>query len=390
MIPLAAIILAAGLSRRMGNHFKPLMPFGNDTVLEHVIRTYLKAGIHDIIVVCGYRADTIKSMGGTWPVTIIENQNFQDGMLSSVKAGIRSLDEKYNGFFIHPVDIPLVRQTTIQKLAAVFQHSDCEILHPVFMDQQGHPPLISRRIKYDILNWDGKDGLRGAISDIRPRPKDILVCDQGILCDMDTPEEYDQMIPRLEELDIPTLGECQMAMDRIYNVADDIKKHCQTVALAALLFLNELEKKGYRLNKHRVITSALLHDIVRGRKHHAKVGAQVLKEMGFDGIADIVADHMAYDVDDVRAIDEKALVYLSDKLIQEDQPVNLIERFQRKADACSNFPEIATAIKQKLYRATTVKKKLEAMLGVTVEEVFKQHHHLFQEDIFDDLFNAAW
>ena len=390
MIPLAAIILSAGSSRRMGNHFKPLMPFGNDTVLAHVIRTYLKAGIHDIRVVCGYRADAIKSMGKKWPVTIIENPNYQDGMLSSVKAGIRSLEEKHNGFFIHPVDIPLVRQATIQKLAAFFQQSDCEILHPVFMDQRGHPPLISSRIKYDILEWDGKDGLRGAISDIRPKPKDLLVCDQGILCDMDTPKEYDQMMRRLEELDIPTLGECQMAMDRIYDVADDIKKHCQTVALAALLFANELEKKGYRLNKHRVITSALLHDIVRERKHHAKVGAQVLKEMGFDGIADIVADHMDYDVDDIQAIDEKALVYLSDKLIQQNQPVNLIERFQKKLDAYSDSPEIATAIKQKLCRATTIKQKLESILGVTVEELFKQHHHLFQKDIFNDLFNAAW
>ena len=290
--------------------------------------------------------------------------------------------KKSDAFFIHPVDIPLVRPATIAKLAGAFQQSVCEVLHPVFMDQRGHPPLIRSRLKYKILKWDGKDGLRGAISDIRPISEDIPVCDQGILCDMDTPEEYDQMKLRLDEWGIPTLEECKMAMDLIYDVANDIKKHCQTVALAALLFADELEKKGCRLNKHRIITSALLHDIVRERKHHDKAGAQVLTEMGFDGIADIVADHMDYDVDDVRAIDEKALVYLSDKLIRQDRPVDLVERFQSKIDAYSGSPEIITAIKQKLCRATAVKKKLEAILGMTAEEVLKQHHHLFQKDIF--------
>ena len=98
MSPLAAFILAAGSSRRMGNNFKPLMPFGNSTVLEHLIKTYQKAGIRDIRVVCGYRADAIKSTAKAWPVAIIENPLYRNGMLSSVKAGIRTLDEKKRRF----------------------------------------------------------------------------------------------------------------------------------------------------------------------------------------------------------------------------------------------------------------------------------------------------
>ena len=99
MMPLAVLILAAGSSRRMGNSFKPLLPFGKTTVLEHLIQTYQLAGLDDIRVVCGFKADEIKPLAFKYPIKIIENRFYTSGMLSSVKAGIRALKDNIGGFF---------------------------------------------------------------------------------------------------------------------------------------------------------------------------------------------------------------------------------------------------------------------------------------------------
>ena len=121
-----------------------------------------------------------------------------------------------------------------------------------------------------------------------------------------------------------------------------------------------------------------------------KPEGEILKEMGFGRIAGIVADHMNYDVDEPESIDEKSLVFLADKLIRQDRPVDLVERFQEKMDAYPDAPEIQKAIQERLSRAIIVKRKLEALLGITVEELFNQHPHLLKEEISHDLFNAAW
>jgi len=398
MKSMTAIILAAGSSRRMGNDFKPLLPFGDATVLEQVIKTYLMAGIHEILVVCGFRAGDVQQALEKYPVRVIENPLYPNGMISSVKAGIGDLNRDTAGFFIHPVDIPLVRPSTIKRLAYVFQQDPHEVLLPVFRGREGHPPLISSRKKDEIFIWDGPEGLRGFLARC-PKAAKIPVCDQGILWDMDTPEEYQFMVRRVKDLDIPTREECRTAMASVFRASTEIEKHGRAVAKTALLLAHELEKKGIGLNKRLIVASALLHDGARGRKNHARACADILKEMGFVRVADIVAAHMDYDFEKSRKINETAVIFLADKLIREDRPANLAERFQKKMDRYAEIPEAKDAVRRRFLQASLVKRAVEDIIGMNVEELVLQQFgcksgsgsgNLETGAFSDDLFDAAW
>ena len=101
---LAAIILSAGFSSRMAA-FKPLLPMGNSTVIETVINIFLQAGISDITVVLGYRADDLKPLLGCSHVRWILNERYNEGMYSLVASGDSGLypaKVDIKGFFCFP------------------------------------------------------------------------------------------------------------------------------------------------------------------------------------------------------------------------------------------------------------------------------------------------
>ena len=105
----SAIILAAGLSSRMGQ-FKPLMSLGDRTILERVLALCESSNIDDIVVVIGHRAADMRSALAGRKVRCIENRHYQDGMFSSLLAGLSAISPQSGAFFVLPVDIPLVRR----------------------------------------------------------------------------------------------------------------------------------------------------------------------------------------------------------------------------------------------------------------------------------------
>lgn len=187
---IAAIVLSAGFSSRMEGAFKPLLPLGNGTILEQVIRTFQAAGIRDIRVVVGYKADAVRPIIGGLHARSVKNPRYEQGMFSSVVAGLETLENSIEGILVHPVDIPLVRPETIRRLLGAFQESPDRILFPVFQGRRGHPALIPRSHICGILAWRGENGLKGAFSQLQEHTLDVAVADEGILKDMDTPEDY--------------------------------------------------------------------------------------------------------------------------------------------------------------------------------------------------------
>ena len=104
----SAIILAGGYSMRM-KQFKPLLPFGDSTIIENTINVFRKAGMCDITVVIGYRANDLKAILDRIGVKWVYNENYNKGMYSSVVAGVSSLPQCAEGFFLLPADMPLVK-----------------------------------------------------------------------------------------------------------------------------------------------------------------------------------------------------------------------------------------------------------------------------------------
>ena len=186
---LAAVILAAGFSRRMGS-FKPLLPFGKTTVIERVIATSRAAGVETVRVVVGWNAESLIPLLDRRGTPWVRNERFADGMYSSVQTGVRSLSSDVAAFFLMPGDMPLVHRDTLVRLVAEWDAQPAGILYPCHQGYRGHPPLIASQYIPDILGETPPGGLRELLGRHAADARDIEVADPGILTDLDTPEEY--------------------------------------------------------------------------------------------------------------------------------------------------------------------------------------------------------
>ena len=185
----AAIILAGGYSMRM-KEFKPLLPLGDSTVIENTINVFRNSGVNDITVVIGYRAKDLKILLDRIEVKWVYNENYHEGMYSSVVAGVSSLPTNTGAFFLLPADMPLVKTETIEELLRVYNSTEYDTIYPIYRGHRGHPPLISCNLFPAIKNWEGGGGLRALLSQYQQLATQVEVVDENILTDMDTPEDY--------------------------------------------------------------------------------------------------------------------------------------------------------------------------------------------------------
>jgi molybdenum cofactor cytidylyltransferase len=364
---LSAIILSAGLSSRL-EEFKPLLPLGEKRILERVIRLYQSVNVQDIRVVTGHRADEAAALVESCGATPVFNPDFAKGMYSSVVTGVSSLSRDCAGFFIHPVDIPLVRRQTLIDLQNAFITGNADIYYPTFLEVRGHPPLISGIHMKSIETWTGPGGLHGFLNDYQTRSIDVPVVDEFILKDIDTPEDYVWANGCLHHYDIPSDAECRALMIR-QNTAQNVIDHCSAVADLSMRIARALNAAGCRLNEKWIISAARVHDLARNYPRHASEGARLLREMGFSRIADIVEVHMDFMVDPAAPITEAEVVFLADKWIQEDRNINMNARFEAKISKYGTAPDARREIRRRQENAIEVQHRIESLLGFSIDEL---------------------
>jgi len=186
---IAALVLAAGYSRRMGV-FKPLLPFGGTTILERVIATVRGAGIETIRVVVGWQSERLVPVLERARVAWVHNPDYAAGMYRSLQAGVRSLPAEAAAFFLLPADMPLVDGRTLVRLAAEWDRRPGGILYPVRGRRRGHPPLLARAYASEILTQSPPGGLRELLARHAEEARHVECGDPGVLADLDTPEDY--------------------------------------------------------------------------------------------------------------------------------------------------------------------------------------------------------
>lgn len=197
---IAAIVLAAGFSNRMGR-FKPLLPLGQATVLEWAVGSLLSGGIADVVVVAGHRAEDL------WPYVdrlgchLALNRRPELGMFSSVLTGMAALAADVGAAFILPVDVPLVRPDTIRLLAGAYLGSRASVLYPTYGGKRGHPPLVARHCFAEPLSPTLSGGLATVLA-WRTDALDVPVADEGVLWDMDTQADYGRMLARVAAAEV--------------------------------------------------------------------------------------------------------------------------------------------------------------------------------------------
>jgi len=364
---LAAIILSAGLSSRMRD-CKPLLPLGDGTLLSCCIELFQANGIEQVTVVTGNRnTEVTKAVirAGGSPVF---NADFKSGMYSSVLAGVESLNDTVDAFFILPVDIPLVRRETVASMIADYERSQPLVLYPRFNGERGHPPLIDVSLLDDIQNHDGSGGLRAVLEANESEACDRDVADFGTVHDLDYPSDYELALSRFDA-GVPDDVECRQLWV-IYDTPPNNIAHCKAVAAVAEALCQRLnDRASVKLNLPVVRSAALTHDIGKGEGQHEVVGEQRLREHGFPVAATIARDHFDLTLPPSEPISEREIVFLADKLVRGTTPVPLKQRFLEKIELFGHEPGARDAILGRLERANNLLVRFDRELGISCEQL---------------------
>jgi CTP:molybdopterin cytidylyltransferase MocA len=364
----AAIVLAAGFSERMGD-FKPLLTLGGMTVLERAVRLFQTAGVGRVHVVVGHRADELMPLIAHAGARSVVNRRFAQGMFSSVAAGVSSLEADTERFFLLPADIPLVRPATLRDLLEAFPSGRQAICHPIFGGRRGHPPLIGADHIPRILVWGGEGGLAALLTRLEPHAVDVAVVDEYIHQDLDRPEDFRRMAARVRHRHVFSPAECEALLCDRLHVPPSVAAHGRAVADMAVRIGEALNLAGYSLDIGLIRAAALVHDMARGKRDHARIAAEMLRELDMPLMADTVASHMDLAACGEQRIEEAAVVFLADKLIQEERYVGLAERFRSRAEDTHAGVEAAAAARRRRESAARIAERVQSVIGLPLESL---------------------
>lgn len=186
----AAVVLAAGVSSRMGN-FKPMLTVDGQTMIRRVVASMQESGADPVIVVTGYKHDILARHLADTGVTLVRNERYYETqMLDSLLLGLSALPDGTERVLITPADIPLVRPETIQTLLS----AEGDFVRPCYQGAPGHPVVMALRLHQPLRAFQGSGGLRGAIEASGVVPVDIPVEDFGTTLDGDTRDEYARLL----------------------------------------------------------------------------------------------------------------------------------------------------------------------------------------------------
>jgi len=187
---ISAIILAAGQSRRMGQP-KMLLPWGNRTVIEHVVATFLNAEVEDILIVTGAEQERVEKSITGYSVRKIHNKGYAAGeMLSSLQCGLREMPEEAQAVLIGLGDQPQLQAESIHSICDAYRDDASRLIVPSFQRRRGHPWLVARPLWDEILALQPPATPRDFLNHHAAEIRYVNLDTPAILADLDTPEDY--------------------------------------------------------------------------------------------------------------------------------------------------------------------------------------------------------
>jgi molybdenum cofactor cytidylyltransferase len=169
--------------------FKPLLPFGDTTVIESCLNSLGGAGITEIVVVVGHRADDmrerLKHMGPTFAL----NPDSDSEMSVSLARGVEQVSQTAKALLIALVDYPAVNSATISAIVDEWKRGS-KLVQPEHKGRGGHPVLIDLAYREELLHLDPERGLRSLFEAHREQVRRLKIESPGVARDIDTWEDY--------------------------------------------------------------------------------------------------------------------------------------------------------------------------------------------------------
>jgi molybdenum cofactor cytidylyltransferase len=196
---IAAVILGAGRSTRMGGPNKLLAEIGGKPLVRIAVEQALASRARPVIVVTGHQREKVEAALTGLKVQIVHNSDFANGLSTSVKTGLSAVPADSDGAVVCLGDMPQVRADLIDKLVAAFDpERGALVVIPTIDGKRGNPVVWSRRFFPELMALEGDIGARNLISRYAEAVTEVALTDTAALIDVDTPEALSQVRAELE------------------------------------------------------------------------------------------------------------------------------------------------------------------------------------------------
>jgi molybdenum cofactor cytidylyltransferase len=196
----AALVLGAGRSSRMGGPNKLLAEIGGRPLVRIVVEAALGSRARTVIVVTGHQRERVEAALSGLPVRFAHNPNFADGLGTSLKAGIAAVPAEADGAIVCLGDMPQVDAALIDRLTAAFEpDKGALVVVPTIDGKRGNPVVWSRRFFPDLMAVEGDVGARYLIGRYPEAVVEVALTGTAALTDVDTPEALEAVKAELEK-----------------------------------------------------------------------------------------------------------------------------------------------------------------------------------------------
>ena len=199
---ISAILLAAGKSTRMAGENKLLKEINGIPLIKYSIKNILASSIDELVIVVGHEKGVINNcIDVNKKLKIIFNSDYENGIASSIKFGLKNISNKAEAFFICLADMPMISQNIYNKLIKsrynynkkkIIKHSK-EIIVPTYDGRKGNPVLFSKSMKEKIMDITGDNGAKKIIELYPEKVLNVPFKNDKILLDFDTQENFNSL-----------------------------------------------------------------------------------------------------------------------------------------------------------------------------------------------------
>jgi molybdenum cofactor cytidylyltransferase len=187
----AAVVLAAGQSRRMGKENKLLLRVDGKPMLRHVVEAAVGAGLREVVVVTGHEPAAVEAALSGLPVRYVHNPDYAEGLSTSLKSGIAGLGRKIDGALVCLGDMPRVTAAQLRRLVEAFDPAAGRgIVVPTHGGKRGNPVLWGREHFAAMQELSGDVGARHLIGQHEAKLALVELENEAPLLDIDTPEAF--------------------------------------------------------------------------------------------------------------------------------------------------------------------------------------------------------
>jgi molybdenum cofactor cytidylyltransferase len=175
---------------------KQLLPIGRHTIIEQVVTTLLDSPVDEVVVVTGCEQARVSAVLAAYPVRCVFNPDFAAGeMISSVQVGLHALGTDVTAALLAVGDQPQIERRIVEQVLAAWRTGPAErIVIPSYQMRRGHPICLPRNVWPAVWALGWQDSLRSLWRDYAGRIEHIVVDTPSILGDLDTPNDYCQLL----------------------------------------------------------------------------------------------------------------------------------------------------------------------------------------------------